>query len=737
MNFRIKKPAREAFLSSVWEFTSSIEEPDTFYSCTHAVFSGTSSCLVSLSRASAVSVPLCTEQAEVLKKRCEQAPFGRREATIVDTTVRKTWQLPPTAFKLRSKSKWEAAVDRLGRTTVSQELGVPEATKVHATLYKLLLYEAGGFFKPHRDTEKEDGMFATLVIVLPSSYEGGQLIVTHKGSKREFDFAAQGNEFECFYAAFFCDCEHEVKPVSSGHRLCLVYNLCSAANKKLNIKNNDALVSCGLQVFRMWADPLRFSKEHGRPHDLPLFAHLLNHQYSPAELSFANLKGRDVAIVQVLKAIPEQVDLVLALAQLRLVECGWVDGDEMVYGELTDIDLWRCVDLDGRPFEGSEEIWLVAHDNLILPADWIAKATPFDEYIEEATGNEGASMERWFSESAVLVWPRNHDLLVRWYGRGDARMMELFDSSQSHPKEKLVPVARYMLEQNQERWGNQWSMGLPLKSPFVEFIFKEGDSYPDLRDICTESYFRYFGEQDGSLLKIFAAHHGLPYVTQRLQKSLPAIDEKRHARSSASAKLSAEAQLADELFKHFTASAPLKVESRVPVIKCACALKRFRIAANILQQIKGREITMNVLQQLLNTSSEGASLFTKDKALELFAQRLVTKVGTRDASPGGQAKIINWKVPLTRVSCTCDHCKVLKRFLSDPDAPSVELRIRKADRGHMHSVCESAGLNHATRRNGNPSSILIGKPAGVVLKKRKLAALEQEVVGTLERAIEG
>lgn len=32
-----------------------------------------------------------------------------------------------------------------------------------ASLHKLLLYDAGGFFKVHRDTEKEPGMFATMV----------------------------------------------------------------------------------------------------------------------------------------------------------------------------------------------------------------------------------------------------------------------------------------------------------------------------------------------------------------------------------------------------------------------------------------------------------------------------------------------------------------------------------------------------------------------------------------------
>jgi hypothetical protein len=44
-------------------------------------------------------------------------------------------------------------------------------------LYKLLLYEEGAHFKPHRDSEKAPGMFATLAICLPSQFEGGDLVL--------------------------------------------------------------------------------------------------------------------------------------------------------------------------------------------------------------------------------------------------------------------------------------------------------------------------------------------------------------------------------------------------------------------------------------------------------------------------------------------------------------------------------------------------------------------------------
>ena len=66
-------------------------------------------------------------------------------------------------------AEWAAFMERV-TSKACDGLGVPPEA-VTAELYKLVLYEAGSFFVPHRDTEKADGMFGTMVIVLPSIYK--------------------------------------------------------------------------------------------------------------------------------------------------------------------------------------------------------------------------------------------------------------------------------------------------------------------------------------------------------------------------------------------------------------------------------------------------------------------------------------------------------------------------------------------------------------------------------------
>lgn len=132
-------------------------------------------------------------------------------------------------FKL-TNPKWDNLVSSI-TDEARIALGLEES-KLAAQLYRLLLYEEGSFFLSHRDGEKLDGMVATLVIGLPSEHTGGTLIITHEGKRHEIECTGTASGHEMSWAAFYADCEHEVKPISSGYRLCLVYNLTLARSRR-------------------------------------------------------------------------------------------------------------------------------------------------------------------------------------------------------------------------------------------------------------------------------------------------------------------------------------------------------------------------------------------------------------------------------------------------------------------------------------------------------------------------
>ena len=116
-----------------------------------------------------------------------QAPFGRGEETVVDTSVRLCRQVEAADVELGKN--WDAAVQTQAQrycTTLGAQKEGEEL--VEARLYKMVLYEEGGFFKAHKDTEKEPGMFATLVVQLPAKHDEGKLVVRHRGKVQCNDF---------------------------------------------------------------------------------------------------------------------------------------------------------------------------------------------------------------------------------------------------------------------------------------------------------------------------------------------------------------------------------------------------------------------------------------------------------------------------------------------------------------------------------------------------------------------
>ncbi len=178
-----------------------------------------------------LSFPVPPAQIAALIQAATRAPYGRGEETILDESVRKVWQLPSDSVRIGGKS-WAASFDSILKQVVAG-LGCA-GLSVSAELYKLLVYDTGGVFLAHRDTEKAGGMFGTLVVVLPAAHRGGELVIRHAGRETVVDMSG-GEISELSFAAFYADCEHEVKPITAGNRVCLVYNLIQqpgAKNKK-------------------------------------------------------------------------------------------------------------------------------------------------------------------------------------------------------------------------------------------------------------------------------------------------------------------------------------------------------------------------------------------------------------------------------------------------------------------------------------------------------------------------
>ena len=114
--------------------------------------------------------PINITQAKALIKEATYAPFGHKEKTIVDLSVRNVWEISGNKVKI-DKRLWNQTLHPI-LDEMRDSLVMPEG-KIQVKLDKLLIYEKGQFFTVHQDSEKEDNMLASLVVVLPSAHKGG------------------------------------------------------------------------------------------------------------------------------------------------------------------------------------------------------------------------------------------------------------------------------------------------------------------------------------------------------------------------------------------------------------------------------------------------------------------------------------------------------------------------------------------------------------------------------------
>ena len=415
-----------------------------------------------------IAFPLLPMQAEQLVAAAERAPFGRGTETVLDVGVRRTWQIDAGRVRIGGKH-WQRTLDDIVARAAAG-LGVSEP--VSAELYKLLVYDEGSFFVSHRDTEKTPGMFATLVLALPSHAAGGELLVRHKG--REARLALKCDDpSEIAFAAFYADCVHEVLPVTSGCRLTLIYNLArkgkGARPEPPSYEGETAKVTA---LLRRWADaaaPLS---------DEPIkLIYPLEHAYTQAELDFLSLKGADAAVAGVLTAAAPQADCDLHLALLSIEESGaaeyvgggrWKD-PELEAGEVFDrhetLSEWRRPDGEASALGA-----LPIEDDELSPPDALDEIEPDEEEFQEATGNAGASFDRIYRRAALVLWPSARILAVLNQAGLSATLPFLEDSDRA-------------LEEQRGGCGLTYpsSSSRPFRAHALQLVSREAVSAPRLR----------------------------------------------------------------------------------------------------------------------------------------------------------------------------------------------------------------------------------------------------------------
>jgi hypothetical protein len=167
---------------------------------------------------------------------------------------------------------------------------------------------------PSHSTEKAPGMFATLVIILPSEFTGGEIHLSHDDEDMVFD-NAKDSAFETTSLAWYTDVTHEVKEITSGYRLALSYHLINTSPgiSPPHLPSDHSSLQRLREIFSKWSND-----EYPSPKVNEAVAYAFTYEYSSPSLQEAIFKGKDQHIASILKHVGDKEGVLVLMGWLNV-----------------------------------------------------------------------------------------------------------------------------------------------------------------------------------------------------------------------------------------------------------------------------------------------------------------------------------------------------------------------------------------------------------------------------------
>ena len=641
---------------------------------------------------------------------------------------------------------------------MAEQLGLP-AEQLQAKPYKLLLYERGGHFQPHRDSEKIGRMVASLVIVLPTKFSGGELVVRHGSAKHDFDFSSAANERQASYVAFYADCEHEVRRVTRGRRLAMTYNLSLKKPRKKPATPSGApdksAVDELVKVLRTW-----YAR---RPGDPVIFA--LEHQYTQKGLKLDLLKGADRSLSKLISMASDETDSRIYLAQverhlLQYADDGsygrrsWgyrdVDSSDLDIGEAYEDELnatfW--VDRQGKRHRFGD---LPLDSNAIISAIPVEEWKPTSEEYEGYTGNAGNTLDRWYHRSAIVVWDdaQHFDVLSRAGTEASISLLHSMLKKLGKTPKKRLDAARddctRLMWAIVRKWPTRYADHYRGNEPWLREFVVELANTTDLE--LQKEFLSILAHRDkhtsiDKLVLAMCRDNGVAELFPELEMLLlvesnqyrPTIalrdfqwlsriccDTKLAEESKHLKKLCAIAvgRFCESFVQEDTIGRYHCVNTEVPskalphLVKSHIAVDARTSLKKLVSMVRSSSVSFPLASVQVPCITTAVSWAAKKK-IELppviveWLEAVRAELKSLTASEPEPPK--DWSRP-ANVQCTCRYCQELNAFLTDANTESTRIAASQHHRDHIESQISRfrCDASHKLEKTGRPYALRLKK----------------------------
>ena len=690
-----------------------------------------------------LSFPIPSEQLRSLITEAARAPYGKGEQTVIDSSVRDCWQI--ASDEIRLGGAWEETLEEILHFSASG-LGLAKGAFA-AALYKMLIYEKGGFFKPHRDTEKAEGMVATLVIVLPTAGAGGDLVIRHKGREVVIDMRTD-DPSELVFAAFYADCEHEVEPIVEGYRVCLVYNLILEEGRPMvapDSRKHEITIAAEME---------RINRHHRGG---PRFVWVLEHDYSEAGLSFDTLKNADASVAHVLKAAGDRSGFDLHAAILCYEDSGPLDVDDIGISDIYDCRCWleNFVRPDREKVDYGE-LKLGTYE--LMPPSRMENDKVDWAQLNLPTGNDGVSFERSYRRAAFVLWPKGERLNAfagsapdailalasheRELAESSKRIKEVasqlvdvwpIDSWKSN-SEKTLQALTLLCEMDQadaiSKFVNQ--VVLPkyeeALNPGIETAVQKMETERVGVFLSELARIHLSWSPEGIMRLIFRLHErfgkpvgdgpwasALRAAMAVMCEQIPNVGRPPENDQSGISHLDVESLSADFLNNLFDLGRSYDLTVEMTEAAESIILRPGLVSPN--RAIPG---LLNSWWRDREDDAKRSDAF--DVLWRQSAKFLLERSGASPEPP------TNWKLPTDKLDCACEHCQELRKFCVDPKAQTYRFTLGTGPRTHLcHQIdFGKIDLSYEVERKGRPFTLVCYKTRDSY--ERRLEEYSEDIV---------
>ena len=570
-------------------------------------------------------------------------------------------------------------------------------------------------------------MFGTLVIQLPSDYDGGELRVRHHKEEQIFDYSGLQGISKFHYAAFYADCEHELCEVTRGYRLCLVYNLVYSGNGTCPVPiDNCEAVAEVVEDMRKWEQD-----DNG----LPFMVYVLNHSYCEASLSFGLLKNGDRAKGEVFLEAQKQSEFCLYLGILTFEWHAYGDSygrsrsSFSIQGIEEEFNVDKLVSPTGEFLDGVERF-----NDVIANKDIFESMEPAREYYEP-TGNEGTTLEKTYHQVALFIWPRRHTILVTGVEKAiDNLNSKLCDSQQQQGECENLAKEIVGFSKNSYFWPNDQKLFVllsclkQLKALFLVFEMFKGIAVHRLHLL------QYKAKPFCEAIREF----GTAFGWEQLEEALVALVE-----SAVAKEISIGCSFLSSLATDSLLSQRLKVcQKMVDVVCHALTIEQDidhinpqSLVCLTAQGFRSKEFICELFTTLCALQCEDQlgvvipSFFRQPNRYSLHKTLVPAAIELHETMKENSSTALTslisqcvsalecetqqaptWSLK-ANLNCQCELCAVLAAFLKDPQKSVARFRMKQSNRNHLEQQLwnSRSDAKCTTERHASPHTLVVTK----------------------------